>query len=448
MVAERDRHLEGIYSRRRKRTERDKSHLYESLKYIPTFYAERKVDAAGDSGLQAKLRLESRARFLQRKEQELMEFSDLTQLESLFKDENDPGNMRLLNYKEFLEIKERAPAAARPYFSATSFLLLPQDKKGRIDASVLFKHIYGSICLQKTKITLHYYDTEGQGYLREQDLENYIYDLIPTMPSLQSMPGNFAPFYVFTAVRRFMFFLDPKKSGRIDINTIVRSKAMDELMDLGMTGAGSGEEGDASDTELAKNWFSAENTLRVYSEYLELDTDQNGMLSRSELEQYIGSRQPLQLTPIFVERLFQEIITYKMTPDGTSEGKRVPGDTSEGEMDYKTFLDFVLAMENKQTVQALAYFWKILDVRHDGSLCSCYFYSDIVKKLAEGGFEAPNASDVKDEIWDMVKPEDGERITFQDLVRSGVGHTVVSILIDMNASCEPRELGEVEQEKP
>lgn len=30
--------------------------------------------------------------------------------------------------------------------------------------------------------------------------------------------------------------------------------------------------------------------------------------------------------------------------------------------DYKTFLDFVLAIQNKETPQALAYFWKILDV--------------------------------------------------------------------------------------
>jgi serine/threonine-protein phosphatase 2A regulatory subunit B'' len=39
---------------------------------------------------------------------------------------------------------------------------------------------------------------------------------------------------------------------------------------------------------------------------------------------------------------------------------------------------------------------------------------------------------VKDEIFDMVKPQDELRITFNDLVRSNVGHTVVSMLIDVN----------------
>jgi hypothetical protein len=37
-------------------------------------------------------------------------------------------------------------------------------------------------------------------------------------------------------------------------------------------------------------------------------------------------------------------------------------------MDYKTFLDFVLAMENKKSPQALQYFWRVLDVYHKGAI--------------------------------------------------------------------------------
>ena len=40
--------------------------------------------------------------------------------------------------------------------------------------------------------------------------------------------------------------------------------------------------------------------------------------------------------------------------------------------------------------------------------------------------------DVKDEIFDMVRPLDPLRITLDDLIRSGNGDTVVSILIDLN----------------
>tara|TARA_B110000008_G_C16608521_1_gene419489 strand:- start:353 stop:610 length:258 start_codon:yes stop_codon:yes gene_type:complete len=43
-----------------------------------------------------------------------------------------------------------------------------------------------------------------------------------------------------------------------------------------------------------------------------------------------------------------------------------------------------------------------------------------------------SAADVIDEIFDMVKPKRKDRITLKDLIDSGVGHTIVSILIDVN----------------
>ncbi|CAN0094189.1 unnamed protein product [Laminaria digitata] len=89
----------------------------------------------------------------------------------------------------------------------------PRDSRGRISSQMFFKSLYESVSLQKTKLTLHFYDTEGLGFLREQDLENYVYDHIPTIAALHAIHDNFYPFYVFTAVRRFMFFLDPKRTG-------------------------------------------------------------------------------------------------------------------------------------------------------------------------------------------------------------------------------------------
>lgn len=52
------------------------------------------------------------------------------------------------------------------------------------------------------------------------------------------------------------------------------------------------------------------------------------------------------LTCVFIQRVFEECMTY------------------EKEMDYKTYLDFVLAMDNKREPQALQYFFRLLDVNH------------------------------------------------------------------------------------
>ncbi len=150
----------------------------------------------------------------------------------------------------------------------------------------------------------------GQGYLSEKDIELYISELIPTLPHLERLEEAFHSFYVCTAVRRFLFFLDPKRQNRVRIVDILASGFLDDLLELrdappptprsqdGETPRS--DEGEAN-SKLEQNWFSAANALRVYGQYLNLDTDRNGMLSRTELKQY-GSA---LLTDTFVERVFQ-----------------------------------------------------------------------------------------------------------------------------------------------
>ncbi|MEQ2164341.1 hypothetical protein GOODEAATRI_005674 [Goodea atripinnis] len=86
------------------------------------------------------------------------------------------------------------------------------------------------------------------------DLENYILELIPTLPQLDGLEKSFYSFYVCTAVRKFFFFLDPLRTGQ----------------------------------------------------YLNLDKDHNGMLSKEELSRYGTAT----LTSVFLDRVFQECLTY------------------------------------------------------------------------------------------------------------------------------------------
>lgn len=65
------------------------------------------------------------------------------------------------------------------------------------------------------------------------------------------------------------------------------------------------------------------------------------------------------MTSVFLERVFQECLTY------------------DGEMDYKTYLDFVLALENRHEPQSLHYLFRILDINNQGYLdtfCLNYFF--------------------------------------------------------------------------
>lgn len=76
------------------------------------------------------------------------------------------------------------------------------------------------------------YDQTGQGYLRESDLENYIQELIPTLTQLDGLEKSFHNFYVCTAVRKFLFFLDPLRTGKVRIQDILACSFLDDLLEL------------------------------------------------------------------------------------------------------------------------------------------------------------------------------------------------------------------------
>lgn len=428
-------------------------------------------------------------------------------------------------------------SSSSPSSSSFSHLAqFPRDGSDRISVRSLLRYIVGRVSLEHFRVRLSAYDNAGGGFLTEHDLEMYVFESIPEAPDLAALQENFYPFYVFTAVRKILFFLDPHRTGRVKIIDLVASRVMAEWLQLlppfitppppstqsvdassgesGQHDASGGEatiertarallrssllaghahhsahsaaapEGDDSSSAAAagfdlsdshesaehgqvlsssgvgagsgggsgggggsfpapaSNWFSAANALRLYSTYLELDADQNGMLSAAELAAWHGG----SLTPAFVTRLFQEVHTYG------------------GEMDYKAFLDFVLACEYRSSWPALRYTFRVLDLHRNGSLSLDvlrYFLRDVAARMAEAAdaarsgetsssshpqgaslllmilpgladCEPLNIANVCDEIYDMVRPANpAGGITLEDLKASRVGHTVLHILTDV-----------------
>ncbi|XP_062061257.1 serine/threonine-protein phosphatase 2A regulatory subunit B'' subunit gamma isoform X2 [Lepus europaeus] len=334
----------------------------EFYKIIPRFYYRLPAE---DEVLLQKLREESRAVFLQRKSRELLDNEELQNLWFLLDKHQTPpmiGEEAMINYESFLKVGEKAGPKCKQFFTAKVFAkLLHTDSYGRISIMHFFNYVMRKVWLHQTRIGLSLYDVAGQGYLRESDLENYILELIPTLPQLDGLEKSFYSFYVCTAVRKFFFFLDPLRTGQ----------------------------------------------------YLNLDKDHNGMLSKEELSRYGTAT----MTNVFLDRVFQECLTY------------------DGEMDYKTYLDFVLALENRKEPAALQYIFKLLDIENKGYLnvfSLNYFFRAIQELMKIHGQDPVSFQDVKDEIFDMVKPKDPLKISLQDLINSNQGDTVTTILIDLN----------------
>ncbi|VDK40360.1 unnamed protein product [Taenia asiatica] len=311
-----------------------------------------------------------------------------------------------ITYPNFLKVKDEVCSKAKRFFTATTFAKLCHgDRFSRVSILNFFNYVMKTVWLQQTRIGISFYDESGEGYLREADLENYISELIPSLCKVSSVDEAFKPFYVCTATRKFFFFLDPMRAGRVRICDILACGFLDSILEL--------REATTSQERLEANWFSLESARRVYTSYLRLDTDQNGMLSRQELAGYNND----SLTDVFLDRVFQECLTY------------------EGEMDYKTYLDFVLALENRAEPQSISFLFRIIDLGGRGRLCCQtleYYFTAVQARLGDGP-DVPRFCDVLNEIFDMVRPQNPDFITLDDLLKSGKGDTVLSILFDTQA---------------
>ncbi|KAH7843529.1 hypothetical protein Vadar_017751 [Vaccinium darrowii] len=113
--------------------------------------------------------------------------------------------------------------------------------------------------------------------------------------------------------------------------------------------------------------------------FLALDKDMNGTLSKQEFQEYADGT----LTDIFIERAFDEHVRRGKT--GVGRG-------------YLTTAD----------IHSL--------------------FRDVHQKWVEGGNYELFIEDVRDGIWDMVKPVDPLRITLSDLLGCKQGGTVASML--------------------
>ena len=363
-----------------------------------------------------------------------------------------------INWDDFTQIAEEmhdtaghatelTDAQIECFFGARHFVLFDLDKYGRIPIVHYFQWAMRKNELMRTRAELSMYDsTGGDGYLTENDLQAWVNDLLlgGRLPALTGLLDAFVHFYVVTAVRKFFFFLDPRRRGRIAIKDLLLSPILQELLDL--------RRPDLAPEDLRANWFSQQSAAQIYDDYLQLDVDQNGMLSASEL----GRWRDNGLTSAFVQRLWQETNLYARK-DGKGAGTYL-------EMDYKLYLDFVLANMYKTTEEALRYHFRILDFNKTGRLTVFeinYFFRGVVERMMEmrygsaangggGGDSSRRDSDaekeqlrereresaklledVVDEVFDMVKPEDPNCITLKDLIECKVGETVVGILTDV-----------------
>ncbi|XP_070073020.1 serine/threonine-protein phosphatase 2A regulatory subunit B'' subunit gamma-like isoform X2 [Drosophila takahashii] len=362
----------------------DKDHP--SYEQIPTFFD---PPPKPEDKLRQLLRREAHSLFLQDQTEELLNTDDLNELWITLEKhvtETSKSNRQLIKFEDYSRATSEVNAKCRKLLTVALFfeLMVTSNFHGMLEIVSIYNHIMRRVSLIHERIALSFYDDFGHGYLSENDLESYITDTIPKLAQIRDcLQPSFERFYVCTVVKKIFFFLDHLHMRRVRIKDIASSGLLLKLLKLR----------DKPIVKRAKkndNCFSMPAVLEVYEKYLDLDKDHDA---------------------------FEVCRTYN------------------GDMDYKSFLDFYFAMENRKSLPSMHYIFRILDINQQGYLTAQtlrYFYDGIEARLKTSKTEGVKFQDLKDEIFDMVRPRDPLKITLKDLINSGQGDTVLSILIEFD----------------
>ena len=370
---------------------------------IPRFFFKKPTNF---SDIYLSVKAEAKQKFLILKSYDLPQRKHLKDLWTCLKDNKSApqDNTERINYKDFQIVGEKNQMFSE-YFKPSTFLKFDKDKYGRIEVLSFFHHVVRKNSIEENKINLSLSDVCCEGFLIDKDLEGYIKKEIRNFPFYDEINDEIKEYYLLVAQRKFFFFLDPKRTGKIYINDIVTSNILTEFLEMSET--------NHTPNEMASNWFSLQNFWNIYKKYVELDKDKNGMLSKEELIKYGPG-----LTPIFIDRIFEEYQKY------------------ENAIDFKQFIDFVLAMENRKDPASIQFIWRAIDVYHKNAVDTFVinmFYRAVIKKLYNRDRGEYRIDDIKDEIWDMIGPKNPNYITLEDVLKSSYRDQVLSLLIDAKA---------------
>ncbi|KAG1703805.1 hypothetical protein DVH05_006816 [Phytophthora capsici] len=340
----------------------------------------------------------------------------------------------MLSYEDYRHLSKSCtddPPALRTklrtLLSGQQFLMFPQDTQGRVNGYTILEYLHQlQLSLRVARFVLERVAQEGVDQDDEMLSEKKYMELITeTIDGARAALGlqadqDFQQYYELICARMLLLphGLQQIRTRGLSIHQVVTCRRFAEffrLMDSSLR----------ERYDQQANEFHPTRVRNVHRQYLQLDSDGNGMLSMTELHDFgkkrafnpTGNGPTHDLTDAFVEQVFAEVPTFN------------------GEMDYHAYLDFTLLVSDRDSPAALRFFWGVLDFHKQGFLDAFtldYFLRSLLEKIVvhEGENEAPTIDRLRTQIFDAVAPVHPARITWQDLQRCKLGHDVVRLITD------------------
>ncbi|KAK9830587.1 hypothetical protein WJX81_001917 [Elliptochloris bilobata] len=407
------------------------------LEAIPHFFIAR----ASPDSLPGIVQRAARLRLLQARSCELLDNAQLELVYSILQQcagkgrggadrDSEDGAEERLDYDEFCRAaavcREAVGAYVDRHFRASLFLRFARDARGAIPLLSFFHYLMRRNALLQTRLHLSCFDEDGAAPGGAAGGEETAGGCAEGQDALLCE-------YAAFAARKLMFL--HARRGRARVRDLLTSPALSELLELRMP---------PRDSSLPGSWFTPASMWRARALFDELDRRGCGCLSA---EDFLGFSAGT-MTPLFVMRLFEEraaapgSATPQSAPAGGAWQGRVIGPRNPAiggccGMRWEAFLDFLLAWEHRGSAAGVRYFFPLFDLRGRGYITQvevCTFFRAVhALWVAAGQYPELSVEDVKDELFDIVRPAHPLRITAADLLASSMAGTVIGLLADVNS---------------
>lgn len=228
---------------------------------------------------------------------------------------------------------------------------------------------------------------------------------VDRLARLQEELDWYVEFYCPIVVSRMRFFLDGTWNGKFNLAKLITSKPFIQFVYM-----------DHMDIE--KNPFSVENTTWLYSLYVKIDSQKEGMLTQDDMRviSIDGGKTKFEFSQAFLSRLFEKLHTFN------------------GKLDFALFLCVIWPLAYMGEPQAARFFVDLFDLDEDGRvgiLDLRYFYKSIYEDQ-ENADSKVTFDWFMSEIYDMCQCRE-EGFTADMLIASGEQEHIIKMMIDMNS---------------
>ncbi|RNF06999.1 protein phosphatase 2 (formerly 2A), regulatory subunit B [Trypanosoma rangeli] len=303
----------------------------------------------------------------------------------------------------------------QPRPSVQLYLSCPRSPAGGVEVVHIYQRFAKQVFLVKCEAELIMWDTNNDGCLVEEEMESYVRDLVPRIEVLREITEEMLPFYCCAVSRRIFWGLDPGSRGFIRIDALLQNPVMDEWVSLQLMRE-----------EQPRNWFSAAITSNLYDKFLYLDTSNRGTLNADDMKRYKKGLPTVMddglppgvgpLSSLFIDRFFETNVTM-----------------AKAELDFRKFVDFVVAVEFLPSCQKPLFFWNILDIEGSGYLKPVHvnhFFRETHAKLVAAGLEVPSRETVVQEAFDLISTAEPLCISREEFINAPQAGLFVALLID------------------